>query len=239
MSIDEQPADEEGQGQAGPDPADIPGYHPPKQERSRRTLDRLVRETEEMLRSRTFEELSVDEIVERANSSKGAFYTRFDDKKALLEYLRRERFQEVLEEWSSFLRPDRWEDRPLAEFVEAFLARLFRIYRRSAGPMREFIRHTRIEPEPQVRDRGKTLNEHVVGGVLEVCRRHRDEISHPDPERAVEVAIGFTGAIARERLLFTWPAVDDDGASDPDTLEQELVRAFCRYLGIPRDGESR
>ena len=59
----------------------------PLQERSEATLERIVDATIELLETRTFDEITITEIVGRARSSVGSFYARFPDKRALLEYL--------------------------------------------------------------------------------------------------------------------------------------------------------
>ena len=59
-------------------------FRPPRQQRSAATLDRIVRAAEELFAERGFEGATVDDIVARAGSSKGSFYSRFADKQALL-----------------------------------------------------------------------------------------------------------------------------------------------------------
>ena len=64
-----------------------PSVHPPQQERSRRTLRRILSATERLLLKRPFEDIGVQEIVRAARTSVGSFYARFDDKAALLTAL--------------------------------------------------------------------------------------------------------------------------------------------------------
>ncbi len=60
---------------------------PAKQDRSRKTQDRILRATEKLLRREQFEAISVRRIVEEAGTSIGSFYARFRDKHALLPVL--------------------------------------------------------------------------------------------------------------------------------------------------------
>jgi hypothetical protein len=79
--------------------ADKPGVRPPKQERSRKTLERIVAAALELLQESGVEGTTVSDIVDRANTSVGSFYARFKGKDDLLRYLR-DRFQdEVLDRW--------------------------------------------------------------------------------------------------------------------------------------------
>lgn len=65
----------------------------PLQERSRATLEALLRAAESLLLESSFADVSVSRIVREAGSSSGSFYARFRDKTALLHALH-ERFVE-------------------------------------------------------------------------------------------------------------------------------------------------
>jgi AcrR family transcriptional regulator len=60
---------------------------PPQQNRSRRTLDRLLEASESLLKRKRFEEISVAELAREPRSSVGSFYARFPGKDALLDFL--------------------------------------------------------------------------------------------------------------------------------------------------------
>jgi AcrR family transcriptional regulator len=64
-----------------------PPVFPPLQERSRATLEALLRAAESLLLEHSFADLSVTRIVHEAGSSSGSFYARFRDKTALLHAL--------------------------------------------------------------------------------------------------------------------------------------------------------
>lgn len=78
----------------------------PLQDRARRSLHRMLDATTELLADRPFDEISVDEIVERAGYSKGAFYHRFDSKADLLRHLIRQLTEGALKAWDEFLAPE-------------------------------------------------------------------------------------------------------------------------------------
>src|SRR5829696_642673 len=59
----------------------------PLQDRSRRTLEKIGRATEELLATRAFEDISVADICRRARCAVGSFYARFQSKDDLLPYL--------------------------------------------------------------------------------------------------------------------------------------------------------
>src|SRR3954471_15362992 len=59
----------------------------PLQDRSRRTLENIGRAVEDLLATRSFDDISVNDIVRRARCSIGSFYARFESKDDLLPYL--------------------------------------------------------------------------------------------------------------------------------------------------------
>jgi AcrR family transcriptional regulator len=72
---------------------------PTKQARSRRTRDALIAAAWKLLATRSWQVISISDLVKAAGCSVGAFYARFADKEALLEALA-----------SEFLKT-RWEER--------------------------------------------------------------------------------------------------------------------------------
>src|SRR4051812_47767739 len=99
--------------------------HPPRQARSRATLDRLLAAAEGLLAERGgFERASVADLVRRAKTSVGAFYTRFPDKQALLACFDERFFESGREAWTAFLDPARWAGAGVETIVAAVVTSL-------------------------------------------------------------------------------------------------------------------
>ena len=77
--------------------------NPPKQSRSKRTLERLVGASLEILGREGPDALTVQAIVERAGSSVGSFYARFAGKEDLLDYLGERVWREAAARWDEAL----------------------------------------------------------------------------------------------------------------------------------------
>ncbi|GIS78817.1 MAG: hypothetical protein CM1200mP14_03830 [Gammaproteobacteria bacterium] len=60
--------------------------NPPKQSRSRQTLERIVQAALEILEEQGHKALTVQTVVDRAHSSVGSFYARFSGKEDLLDF---------------------------------------------------------------------------------------------------------------------------------------------------------
>ena len=195
----------------------------PLQDRSRRTLERLLDATEGLLAARRFEEISVAEIVRAARTSVGAFYARFRDKQALLPelYARYDRdLGRRLQAAERRLEPSDLEG------VAAWLAREFlRTYRERTNLMRALALFARTNPEAidaATRERRKSQHEVFRRALL----AHRARIRHSEPERAVEQALYFAVAALRDKVLFA----DSTHAAAVELADAELVRACARLI---------
>ncbi|MBS0530843.1 MAG: TetR/AcrR family transcriptional regulator [Proteobacteria bacterium] len=66
---------------------DLPGVTPSRQKRSRATTAALLRAGAEMLKSRSLDDLSIEDLCAEVEATVGAFYSRFDSKDAYFSAL--------------------------------------------------------------------------------------------------------------------------------------------------------
>jgi AcrR family transcriptional regulator len=202
-------------------------FRPPRQARSRATLDRLLAAAEALLAEKHFAGATVSEIVARAGSSVGAFYARFPDKEALLECFDERFFASARAQWDAFLAPPRWEGASLADVVSEIVLLLVRKNRANKALLRALALYYRSRPDPRFRDRAARTNDYVLAKVGARLRA-RPGITHPDPALAVGLGLQMVAAALREQILF------DEGyvarGIDDDTLARELARAWLAYL---------
>ncbi len=202
--------------------------NPPRQRRSAETLQRILTATRQLLTERDFTEISVDDIVERAKSSKGSFYNRFADKDSLLVYLLREEHQKSLTAWSDFLNPPRWHDQSLGDFLGAFVDRLSGIYRGRPTIMRAYAGQV-FGGDGEIRNLSTQLTRHVLAGVRVIVLKKKDEVRHPDPE--VATAFLLTALITLLPPLFLSPT--QELFPEPiahDRIAEELRTLIRSYL---------
>lgn len=216
-------------------PAQPPGpVEAPRQERSRRTMHRLLDAAAELMEERPFDDIRVDEIARRAGYTKGAFYHRFDDKAALLRHLDGRLFEEALEGWDAFLDPEAWEGRGLDALAEAFVRRLVGVYRRSGGLMRAFVHQARWGDDDAVRERARTLNGFVRDRLLALIEARRDELRPSLGERPAEAVDLWLAACAGALgQLVLFPEEHGPGGGrrpSAERLEEEAVSLLVPYL---------
>lgn len=198
---------------------DAQPLNPPKQTRSRRTLERIVRASLEILDEEGPDGLTVQAIVERADSSVGSFYARFAGKEVLLEYLGERIWREAAARWDEALGSQEWSDLTLLEMIEGTVRLLGEAGRSRASYLKA------LQRTPGAReDAYLAFHTHVIRGVERLLLERAADMTHPSPERAVP--LGLRAALA---LL--------DAASPPDrdlpSLEErmdEAVRLLSAYL---------
>ena len=203
---------------------------PPRQARSRRTYHRLLEAAAELLGERPFDDITIDEIAERAGYTKGAFYARFDSKAALLRHLVARLTDGALEAWAGFLAPDRWEDATVREIAEAFVHRMVAIYTRSGHVMRVIDREVRLGGDEAVRATVTRLNEEVARGFVALMETRRPELPatvRGDVDGAVRYWLMALAAVLRAGFLR--PAAGLDGGVR-EAIADRTLRLMVPYL---------
>jgi AcrR family transcriptional regulator len=202
---------------------------PARQARSRQTLDRILQATRELLHEKKFEAITVAEIVQRARSSCGAFYARFPSKEALLPALYDAYSDELRTEATVWSDPSAWGERSLAVRVARMVRFVIRDFRATRPILRPLALYARQRPgaiSPEAR-RIRREKHHAACAFLLECR---DEITHPDPERAVDLAAYFMAAIGRDKILFGDAPHASSVEIEDAALEEELIRMTLAYL---------
>lgn len=205
------------------------GLRPTKQGRSRQTLERILRATQELLQEKEFEEITVAEIVQRARSSCGAFYARFSSKEALLPSLYDAYSRNLPTEATVWSDPSTWGERSLAVRVAKMVRFVIRDYRATRLYMRPLALYARQNPGAiSLENRQRSSEKHRAScAFLLECR---DEITHPDPERAVDLIAYFVPAIGRDKILFGDAPHASSVQIEDAALEEELIRMALGYL---------
>ena len=94
---------------------------PPLQERSQKTMERLLRAAESRIIEVGFDKATIADIAKHADSSVGAFYSRFADKDALLRCLLDRFVFEAKATMDAALRPELWTDVGAQELCTSLL----------------------------------------------------------------------------------------------------------------------
>jgi len=201
---------------------------PPRQTRSQETLDRILDAAGALVAEKGFADTPLQEIVRRAGTSIGAFYSRFHDKDGLLYALQERHLEEAIATTDDALDPARWADARLDEVIYAVVRFLVSIYREQEGLLRAFV--LRLQQDGEFRARQARLSRHLNRRLAELLSTRTAEIGHPEPERAIPLGLLTVLATLEATLLFGDMRAQELALSDED-LARELARSWLAYLG--------
>jgi len=194
--------------------------NPPKQTRSRRTLERIVRASLDILEREGPDELTVQAIVERAGSSVGSFYARFAGKDDLLDYLGERVWREAATRWDEALSSRDWSGLGLRQVVQGAVGLLGEAGRSRASYLRALERASGSRDEAY-----RAFHTHVIRGIEELLLARSAEITHPDP--SVAVPLGLRAVLAIVEAESETVGLDPVA---PDRLREEAVAILMAYL---------
>lgn len=195
-------------------------HRPPRQTRSQRTLERIVRASLQILDEEGVAGLTVQAIVERSGSSVGSFYARFAGKEELLDYLGERVWREAAQRWDQALASRDWNGLDTASLLDGAVRLLGEAGRSRASYLRA------LERAPGARDDAYgSFQAHVAAGVESLLLGRRGELAHPDP--GVAVTLGLRAVVA----LLEDASPGAPGAEIPwDRRVEEASRLLRTYL---------
>jgi AcrR family transcriptional regulator len=159
----------------------------PKQGRSRESFERIIAATLDLLRERSYDQITLAEICERSGVSTGALYGRVDGKDELLRVVQVRFLESLAEQFTA--EADRIAARAhgLAEVVPAVVAGLGNLLKENASVLRSFM--LRGSTDPVIGAAGKKSAMENHGKFARLIQACRDEIRHPHPDRAVDTGM--------------------------------------------------
>ncbi len=210
---------------------DLTSVSQPKQARSQQTLIRILDAAEELINGKGLADVSIPEIVLRANSSVGGFYARFKDKNELLAALEERFFDDVYQRLARLADRDRWADAQLQEVIGSCVAELVSVARDQHNLIAAFIlcgiqTATRSDADPWQRFRAQ-----VTEGMTELLIARRSEIRHPDPALAIDLSVKVAFGLMFQRVVAGTLSTPERILEDKE-IETEITRIVISYLGI-------
>jgi AcrR family transcriptional regulator len=204
---------------------DAPALREPRQNRSRRTLTRIVTAARKILIDSGVDAVTVQAVVAKAGASVGSFYARFSGKEDLLTHLQEVVWADVDGWWEEALAKPHWALLSLPDSCE----QIVRLVGESRNAFADERRALAARPDGRAAERRFQLRilESLTSSMLSNAR----EISHPDPGLAVDLAL---------RAVIGVLNGDDEAwasaAFGAEAREKELVRLVVVYLGSAPPG---
>jgi AcrR family transcriptional regulator len=193
-------------------------------------MARILNAAERLLVENRFDEITVADIVKRSRSSVGAFYARFADKNALLDYLDEAHAETLIERVTEFREDDRWQSAPVETVVSELIRFLVGFFKEHRGILRALSIRARLHDDPRFAEPTRRVNSRLPE-LIRIVLSHRSEIAHPSPDQAVYLGFVMVFSTLRERVLFPETYPTQLPISD-SLLADELGKAYLAYLGV-------
>ena len=201
----------------------------PVQDRSRQTLERIVRAVETLLETRSFDSIGVDDIARRARCSTGSFYARFPSKDSLLPFVYARYDAELRPRMGARLGAIDWHAMTLREMCDRAAVEICDQYAERRHLLRAMAVFARAKPDAvDAGTKARRVELHDMPAKL--LARFASEITHSDSIAAARTGLFIIAAAARDKILF---GDAPHAASTPVSntqLKQELGRALYAYL---------
>ena len=199
----------------------------PVQERGHRTLKRILDATERLLDKKSFEEITVREILHSADVTVGSFYARFPTKEALFSGLL-ERQQATMD---SYLLEDTEQlaGASLEDRVRFIVTRRVMRYVKHAPLIRTIFMRFRSSGH-RISKKDRDNYERSRRLVIDFLGQSAEEITHPEPSKAIALGEFVVLAACRDMILFPRTPHASSVLEPVDDLIDELTRIYLAYL---------
>ncbi len=210
-----------------------PAQHPPRQERSRESLRRMLDAAETVLAKHGLQGATLPRIAAQAGISPANVYRRFRDKDALMEAVFRRLTQRSSAEVEAQFDPETVRPIGLVQFSRNVIEGMVRGYRADVRLSRVAVEYSEQHWEVDFVRKARASEAQSFQRMVDTFLIWRDQIKHPDPVYAIRFAFVIVAIALRELILFDRSHIF--AAILPlndDSLKQELPRLFLRYLGV-------
>lgn len=203
-----------------------PGFRPPQQERSHATVERIVTATTELLVEKGPEGVTVQEIVDRADSSVGSFYARFDDRDSAVRYVQDRFWQEAETRWMHYLDAVRGGGHSALEVIVRVIRQFVRAMMTDQAKCRPFLLQALNDPQKTLLRRTTALDYQIADMISELL------------EDSGSLSEDLPGWIPREGFVRVLGTIRDavvfgDGSElASQRLALTTVRMYASSLGI-------
>jgi AcrR family transcriptional regulator len=210
-------------------PASLRWVRAPLQDRSKRTLERLLDAAEEIIRTRGVAALTIPAVAQAAQSSVGSFYGRFPDKGALLRTLHERACEQSVATAEVALDPARWEGVPTEAVIRAFATFAVHLFAERRPMMLAFS--AELAGDAGFAERRARTAAGIARALRGILLGRRAAIGHPAPELAVDMALRLVTGVLEQRNGLDAGGVPEVEIAD-EVLIDELTRAVLGYLDV-------
>ena len=200
---------------------------PPKQKRSRQSLERVLEASTALLEEQGFEAFTIQEVSRRADVSVGAIYARFGSKESLLRVVHRHAMETLAAEHEAVGAVDGRPGEDAQAVILDAVRSVAEIFRGNERLLRAFMHLGAVDDE--ISRRGSEGSIELSRQFAATVLAHRDAIGHPDPETAVDVAYRMAYCTFARQVMYG-PSFESERPISWDDLVDEVGAACAAYL---------
>jgi AcrR family transcriptional regulator len=204
------------------------GLRPPQQRRSRESLERVLRAGEELLSASGYDGFTIAEVSRSAKVSVGSVYGRFENKDALVYEIHRrmlERMRPSPDEEERSIQAASALD--LRGAVEHAIRQLADATDAERPLLRTFMLRGAVDA--RIAGPGSEASQATGRHFKAILLARRDEIGHPDPDLASDVAYRMAFDVLSRHVMYG-PTFESDTGRTWEELVAELIEAAVAYL---------
>lgn len=204
---------------------------PPRQERSRRSTERVLTTGAELLAEKGYDGFAIAELCRRAQVSAGALYDRFAGKDALILAIHDHSMQTISATGVAAYADDTaWEGLDIADLIERAIGALLEHFQANAALLKVFVLRSAVDEEMQ--RRGAASVARVADAFTARLLVRAAELPHPDPEVAIKACFAIAFESASWHVAFG--AMFDPAVGTDVVGTEERLPVICRlYLLTP------
>jgi len=202
----------------------------PQQQRSRKTLEKLLAATLATFEAHGLEGATIPRIAQQARVSVGSVYRRFEDKDALFRAALLRLLEKGVETNRQNLRPEMFAGMSIEIVTRLLVRSLIHQFRVQPGVLRALENFLQHHPNLDFRERALALIAESYQRIAAILLIFREKITHPDPERAALFAILSAVTVIQARTLENDSVWEKVAPLDDSELEREVTTLVLAYL---------
>jgi len=207
-------------------------YRPPRRKPAQETLEKLLVAAEQQLREGDLEAFTIQNLLQRAELSVGAFYSRFPDKTAVLHEVQRRVHDRVDSLILADLAAAQDRCRSLEEAVDTGFGILISHVLSEREVFRAFMMMSVFDHH--MSQKGEQINWERKKAITRLLTPHFAAIGHDDPVCAIDSAYAIYSSTMRGRLVYYGSANATQFGVTDDILFRDLKRSLTAFLSGTR-----
>jgi AcrR family transcriptional regulator len=212
---------------------------PPVQDRSRKTLQRMLDSAEFILARHGLQGATLPRIAAHARLSPASVYRRFRDKDALMAAVFERLTKRSSAESAAAVDPEAVRHLGLEQFFSNIITGMIRNFRAEAGLSRAALQYSEQHWNADFVRNARNSETRSFQQMVRTFMIWRDQIKHPQPALAIRFAFIIVALALRELILFNRAHLFEAILPvDDELLVREITRMFLQYLGVGSESKS-